>query len=140
MTNNNNNDTIHTVRKRSHTQTQHTMKGYNTMKHNNKVRHNTHRRVRHNTKVVIFAVVGMVLFFLAVGRAGYHETHYYRNAIVTNVNSNSIVTVTDNINNVWEFEGEGYTEGDEVRLLMFNHCTNHIITDDEVINAKVITK
>lgn len=108
----------------------------NKMKHNN---NKTNKRVRRNNQVktVIFAVVTIILFFIVLGRVGYHETHYNREGIIININSDSIITVKDNTNNVWEFVGDGYTVGDRVQMLMSTEGTESIITDDKIIDVKL---
>ena len=106
------------------------------MKHNN---NKTNKRAKRNNQVktVIFAVVTIILFFIVLGRVGYYETHYNREGIIININSDSIITVKDNTNNVWEFIGDGYIVGDRVQMLMSTEGTESIITDDKIINVKL---
>ena len=130
---------IDTNRKRSN----HSKERDNKMKYNNNNNNNnnnqTNKRVRRNkqVKTVIFAIVTIILFFIVLGRVGYHETHYNREAIVISINSDSVITVKDNTNNVWKFVGDGYTVGDEVQMLMSTEGTESIITDDKIINVKL---
>ncbi len=90
--------------------------------------------MKHNTKRIMIEIVITVLFILAIGRAGYHETHYHRTATVISI-ENDLIIVKDECNEVWSFEGEGYEEGDRVTMLMHTNGTNNNIKDDKIINV-----
>lgn len=96
----------------------------------------TKRKVRTNKAQTALATVGLLVFFLALDRVGYWETHYCRSAEVTNVNK-QCVEVTDSADNVWEFYGDGFRTGDKVRLYMFNNGTDSNIYDDEIEDVKL---
>lgn len=84
------------------------------------------KRVR-DTMII---TIGMILFLFVIGRVGWHEDHDTRDATVTRVECNT-VSVVDSVGYYWEFYGEGYDVGDEVRLLMrLNHTAD--ISDDVV--------
>lgn len=51
-----------------------------------------------------------------------------------------IVVVVDKTDNVWEFEDEGFVEGNTVRMKMFTNFTDLNIYDDEIINVEIINK
>lgn len=80
-----------------------------------------------------------ILSLLAVGSCfstcSYIETHYTRNAIVTNVNQN-LVTAKDENGYLWEFEGEGFEKDTEVKLIMDTNHTDSNIFDDKVIDVR----
>lgn len=78
----------------------------------------------------------LAVFVLPSGVAGYFETHYTRDALVTSVNGNTVLAV-DTTDNIWCFESAGFRKGDSVTLKMFTNYTDSIITDDEVINVKL---
>lgn len=85
-------------------------------------------------KDTIIITIGMILFLFVIGRVGWHENHDTRDATVTRVEGNTI-SVVDSVGYYWEFYGEGYNVGDEVRLLMcLNHTTD--ISDDAVENVE----
>lgn len=85
---------------------------------------------------VLGCVVLAVLIILS-GVVGHIETHYTREGVVTEVNNN-IVTVCDAQGNEWEFMGEGYSQGQEVCLTMYNANTDSNIYDDEVVKVRVL--
>ena len=90
--------------------------------------------MKHNTKMIMIGIVIIVLFILAVGRAGYHETHYYRTATVISI-ENDLIIVEDECKEVWSFEGDGYSMGDKVKMLMHTNGTNNNVKDDKIINV-----
>lgn len=85
-------------------------------------------------ELIVGAIV-LVLFFLLVGRVGYWETHYNRDAQVISV-SGDLVTVRDKAGFTWEFYGDDFHKGENVRLLMFTNGTDSIVRDDEIIDVK----
>lgn len=85
-------------------------------------------------RMMSFVIAGL-LFIGAPAFAGNIETHYMRTAEVTSVNGSS-VTVLDNSDHYWIFEGDGYAEGDKVNLKMFTNYTDDNIYDDEIISIK----
>lgn len=84
----------------------------------------------------IIAGIMLVLFLLLLGRVGYWETHYNRDATVVSVQG-QLVTVEDKIGMLWDFYADGYKVGDEVRMLMDNNTTDNIITDDTIEDVKL---
>lgn len=83
---------------------------------------------------------GALVFFLLIGCpiiAGTLECRYTREGVVTKVVGNEI-SVEDTTHNIWVFEGDDFEEGDRVKLYMFDGCTNSDISDDKIINAKII--
>lgn len=95
-----------------------------------KKRHNTHTR---DTVCACLALLIVVVLFCV---CSYMESHYHRDATVISV-EHQLVTVEDKCGYLWEFYADGYRVGDEVRMLMDTHCTDNIITDDEIIDVKL---
>ena len=83
-----------------------------------------------NLKTYMLITIGFIVFFYVLGRVGYEEDHYIREAIVTNV-KNEIVYAIDTQGYCWSFENSNFNIGDEIELLM---CANHTrdISDDVI--------
>lgn len=81
-----------------------------------------------NFKTYALIIVGFIVFFYVVGKIGYEEDHYTREATVTNV-QNEIVYVMDTKGYYWSFESANFIIGDKIEMLM---CANHTgdISDD----------
>ena len=107
------------------------------MKYNCQVKHS--KKNTHKVSKVIFVAVITAILILVIGRVGYHEMHYHREAIVISIDSN-IVTVKDKCNYLWDFVGDGYAKGDKVKMLMHTNGTNGMIEDDTIIDVKVVSK
>lgn len=88
---------------------------------------------------VAIATLALIAFLLVVGRVGWYECHYHREAEVIKV-ENNVVRVKDKAGYFWTFTGDGYKVGDEVRMLMFNNTTDSIIGDDEIEEVELVTK
>lgn len=86
-------------------------------------------------------ILGMVIFFglfvLPSGIVGNIETHYTLNGVVTEI-KNDIVTIEDKNGNEWEFESSDFTIGQNVKMTMFNGCTDNTNRDDEIVKIKPI--
>ena len=67
----------------------------------------------------------------------YYQTHYERQAKVVSI-SNDIITVIDNVNYLWEFQGEGYHINDNVILHMHTNNTDNNIYDDIIERVTII--
>ena len=65
----------------------------------------------------------------------YIEHHYTREVKVVDVNCQE-VTVEDKQGNLWAFFGDGYTEGQEITVVMYDNTTDSRITDDEIVRVK----
>jgi len=83
-------------------------------------------------KIAIITFV-IALFYFST----WIESHYTKKATVIKV-ENNVVTVIDDSNNIWDFEGENFYINDEVKLLMNNSQTDCYIFDDIIENAKKI--
>lgn len=88
---------------------------------------------------LLLATLAVIAFLYVVGRVGWWECHYYREATVISV-ENELVTVKDGIGKKWRFTGEGYKVGDEVRMLMDNNTTDSIISDDIIEEVELAKK
>lgn len=87
----------------------------------------------------VFGIFIILLIFLVCsGIAGCIETHYNRQGVVVEVNTETQeVVVLDKADNEWVFYGEGYEVGDTVTMLMFTNYTDNIINDDTIEKVKV---
>jgi len=85
-------------------------------------------------KTIVGFILMTTILFIAPCITGYIETHYTREAKVTEV-AGATITVEDTTNNVWSFEGDGFTVGDEVTLKMDNSCTDSIY-DDVIVKVE----
>lgn len=85
-------------------------------------------------KTIVGFILMTAILIIAPSITGYIETHYTREAKVTEVTEGNII-VEDTTNNVWSFEGEGFTVGDKVVLKMDNSCTDSIY-DDVIVKVE----
>ena len=85
---------------------------------------------------ILFSLMFWGAFIILVSFCGYIETHYTRQATVIEVNGD-VITVEDNCGYIWDFEGDGFTVGDNVSMKMYNNTTDNIIKDDEIINVTI---
>lgn len=86
-------------------------------------------------KKKIMSFISLFIVVLCFCFCSFAETHYTKNAIVTNVNQN-LITAKDENGYLWEFEGEGFEEDTEVKLIMDTNHTDSNIFDDKVIDAR----
>ena len=107
------------------------MKVFNERKKRNKI----------NNIFISFALSMIVVFsfVLLSGAACYINTHYDKDALIIYVddNTNEIACVTID-GNEWSFFGEGFVEGDEVRVTFSTSNTDNNIYDDEIIHVRKI--
>ena len=85
-------------------------------------------------KTIVGFILMTTVLTIAPSMTGYIETHYTREAKVTEVTGKNII-VEDTTNNVWSFKGEGFTVGDKVTLEMDNSCTDSIY-DDVIVKVE----
>lgn len=85
-------------------------------------------------KTILGFILTVTFLFVAPCITGYIETHYTREAEVIEVTGETIV-VEDTTNNVWSFEGDGFTVGDKITLKMDNSCTD-CIYDDVIVKVE----
>ena len=85
-------------------------------------------------KTIVGFILMTTILIIAPSITGYIETYYTREAKVTEVTGENVI-VKDNTNNVWSFEGSGFTVGDKVTLKMDNSCTDSIY-DDVIVKVE----
>lgn len=92
-------------------------------------------RVRGRRVVTTIIIIIAIMLYALVS---YIDTHYTREAIVTNVEQ-SLVTATDDDGNMWQFKATNMYEGECIKMTMHN---NHTIMnyDDEVVDVKVLVE
>ena len=78
-------------------------------------------------------LVGVVLCVVLMG-CMFVEQHYTRTVEVVKVEGQEI-TVEDDYNHQWIFLGEGFVEGQEIRVLMNTNTTDSNILDDEIVRV-----
>jgi hypothetical protein len=83
-------------------------------------------------KIKVVLVVVMLGLLLLVGC--FVEQHYTRKVEVVRVEGQEI-TVEDDYNHQWKFSGEGFEEGQEIRVLMNTNTTDRNILDDEIVRV-----
>lgn len=84
---------------------------------------------------MIKALVAILTGVTIVGCVGNYESTYTRQAVVTDVENNSLVTFTDTTGNDWDYYFENETSlkvGDSVKLIMDSMHTDSNIYDDEI--------
>ncbi len=82
-------------------------------------------------------LVFLLVFIVMPGIAGNIETHYNREGVVIAIQGDEIL-VEDTTENVWSFVGDGFIEGDRVKMRMFTNCTDSNIYDDEIEKVEII--
>lgn len=90
--------------------------------------------MKHSIKMIAIVVVMITMYAIV----SYIDTHYTREAIVTNVEQ-SLVTATDDDDNVWQFKATNIHKGQHIKMIMDN---NHTIIndDDKVVNVKILVE
>ena len=78
-------------------------------------------------------LVGVVLCVVLMG-CMFVEQHYTRTVEVVKVEGQEI-TVEDDYNHQWKFFGEGFEEGQEIKVLMNTNTTDNNILDDEIVRV-----
>ena len=90
---------------------------------------------KHNEIIVGF-VMFLLGFIVLLGLAGNYEHHYTREAKVVEV-SDDLVVVEDACGYEWEFYGDGYEVGQQVKMKMFTNYTHDTIFDDEIEKVEI---
>lgn len=84
------------------------------------------RKIKVGFEVAATAIILIILALLS-----YYETTYTRKAEVGYVN-NGVVRALDESGYIWEFQNKNFQTGDRIILIMDNHCTENIISDDTI--------
>ena len=87
--------------------------------------------------IILLAVA--ILFSIGFFLVNYYQTHYRMDAIVVGVEDNKVL-VEDNTDNLWEFEGDGYTLNEMVQVTFWTSGTDATREDDEIIRVKKLDK
>lgn len=86
-------------------------------------------------KNVVTKVIAIVLMSLSVFIALFLtieiKEHYYKKAEVVEIEGD-IIVVEDENGYLWEFYGDDYKIGQQVKIKMFTNYTHNIIFDDEI--------
>lgn len=83
----------------------------------------------------IRTIAVLLIFVSCFCICSYAETHYTRKAKIIEI-TNDLVTAEDSCGYLWEFEGDGFEVGTEIKLIMDTNNTNTNIFDDKVIDVK----
>ena len=94
------------------------------------------RRRKEIKEFIIGLVVFCFAFVLLPGIAGYFEHHYARQAEVVEVCGDAVL-VEDTCGFEWEFYGEWFEVGQQVKMKMFTNYTHDIIFDDEIEKVEI---
>ena len=86
------------------------------------------------TKKAIVKILMVLAVFMAIGFLWNLESTYTREATITHIDQNTI-TATDKKGFIWQFNGNGYHEGQQVKLIMHDNHTS-TIKDDIIKNVK----
>ena len=85
-------------------------------------------------------IIGLVAFCFAFillpSIAGYFEHHYTREAEVVEVCGDAVL-VEDTCGFKWEFYGDGFEVGQQVKMKMFTNYTHNTIFDDEIEKVEI---
>ena len=95
------------------------------------------KRRAEKIKRVVISIIVTTMFVVLFLVCSWYETHYTREAKVTQV-SNNVVTVVDGCNYVWQFNKEGLKVNDKVKLTMNTMNTDTNVLDDTIEDVIVI--
>ena len=90
---------------------------------------------KHNEIIVGF-VMFLLVFIVLPGLVGNYEHHYTRDAKVVEV-SDDLVVVEDACGHEWEFYGDSYEVGQQVKMTMFTNYTHDTIFDDKIEKVEI---
>lgn len=88
-------------------------------------------------KNTIAGILAIILFLIIPGVAGYTDTHYTMTCKVIEIRGER-VTVEDKTKNVWEFFGDGFAKGDEIKVTFYNNTTDSTRMDDEIVKTEIL--
>jgi hypothetical protein len=79
--------------------------------------------------LAVAVVLGLLLWVVC-----FVKQYYTRTAEVVRVEGQEI-TVEDDNNYQWKFFGEGFKEGQRIKVLMNTNTTNRNVLDDEIVRV-----
>lgn len=88
-------------------------------------------------KNAIAGILVIILFFIIPGAAGYIDTHYTMTCKVVEISGKRVI-VEDKTENVWEFFGDGFSEGDKIKVTFYNNTTDSTRMDDEIVKTEIL--
>lgn len=84
-------------------------------------------------KVLKGLVIGLVVIGVLIG-CEFVANNYTRTVVVQKVEGVEVV-VEDCYGHQWAFEGEGFTEKQEIKVLMNNNDTDRNVLDDKIVRV-----
>ena len=98
-------------------------------------RNNRREEIKNRAKAVIEGCLFFAMIVIIIPLVGdYNDTHYTMKGEVCSIFSDEI-TVMDKTGNLWDFSGDGYTVGENVRITFYTNHTNDTRKDDEVVKV-----
>ena len=92
--------------------------------------------MRKYNEIIVGVVMFLLVFIVLPGLVGNYEHHYTREAEVVEV-SDDLIVVEDNCGYLWEFYGNNYEVGQQVKMKMFTNYTHDTIFDDEIEKVEI---
>ena len=92
--------------------------------------------MRKYNEIIVGVVMFLLVFNVLPGLVGNYEHHYTREAEVVEV-SDDLIVVEDNCGYLWEFYGNDYEVGQQVKMKMFTNYTHDTIFDDEIEKVEI---
>ena len=92
--------------------------------------------MRKYNEIIVGVVMFLLVFIVLPGLIGNYEHHYTREAEVVEV-SDDLIVVEDNCGYLWEFYGNDYEVGQQIKMKMFTNYTHDTIFDDEIEKVEI---
>ena len=92
--------------------------------------------MRKYNEIIVGVVMFLLVFIVLPGLVGNYEHHYTREAEVVEV-SDDLIVVEDNCGYLWEFYGNDYEVGQQVKMKMFTNYTHDTVFDDEIEKVEI---
>ena len=84
-------------------------------------------------KVLKGMLIGAIVIGVLIG-CEFVANNYTRTVVVQKVEGTEVV-VEDYYGHQWAFEGEGFKENQEIKVLMNNNNTDRNVLDDEIVRV-----
>ena len=85
----------------------------------------------------LVAIITMLIMVFGVWFASHYEHHYIRQGEVVQIND-GWATIYDTTDNAWDVDAKGLNVGDKVEIIMHDNDTSNNITDDKVMEIRVV--